>query len=307
MRDYNKIIDSLAVQCIKARHIRVLQALTIDSFYDVENIVILPNKGTISYTQAGAQQQVAPGEMLFIPGGQPITITYGRNNPLQLDQEAFTDDHQRYFQAMAAPDLEGQLENFSYITFEAKLLEAVNFFTSLAIPPFIIKDNAHLSNTLKSILLESSAATIGNARMVQTYTEQLVIEIVRHLIANHLFTDNLITHSHYFKDPRLIKLLHYIRDNLGGNLSNRKLAAVAHVSEDYVGQYFKMLIGINPQDYIEFQRMERAVKLLSTTQKSIRDIGQEVGFKDTAYFCRRFRMRFGIPAGKMRRKASFSI
>jgi AraC family transcriptional regulator of arabinose operon len=48
--------------------------------------------------------------------------------------------------------------------------------------------------------------------------------------------------------------------------------------------------------------MERAVSLLRTTKKSIRDIGREVGYKDTAYFCRRFKMMFGIPAGKMRRR-----
>ena len=33
-------------------------------------------------------------------------------------------------------------------------------------------------------------------------------------------------------------------------------------------------------------------------------IGAEVGYKDTAYFCRRFKMMFGIPAGKMRRRES---
>jgi AraC-like DNA-binding protein len=65
-----------------------------------------------------------------------------------------------------------------------------------------------------------------------------------------------------------------------------------------------MLTGINPQDYIEYQRMEMAVNLLRTTKKSIREIGQTIGYKDTAYFCRRFKMMFGIPAGKMRRRES---
>ena len=37
----------------------------------------------------------------------------------------------------------------------------------------------------------------------------------------------------------------------GKYLSNKVLANVANVSEDYVGQYFKMLTGINPQDYID--------------------------------------------------------
>jgi len=48
--------------------------------------------------------------------------------------------------------------------------------------------------------------------------------------------------------------------------------------------------------------MEIAVNLLRTTKKSIRDIGNEIGYKDTAYFCRRFKMMFGIPAGKMRKR-----
>jgi AraC-like DNA-binding protein len=63
-----------------------------------------------------------------------------------------------------------------------------------------------------------------------------------------------------------------------------------------------MLTGINPQDYIEYQRMEHAVTLLRSSKMSIKDIGNKIGYKDTAYFCRRFKMMFGIPAGKMRRR-----
>ena len=140
--------------------------------------------------------------------------------------------------------------------------------------------------------------------MIKLKTEHLVIEIIRYIISKNLFVEQLATNSTYFKDPRLIDIFNYIKENLTGDLSNKVLANVANVSEDYVGQYFKMLTGINPQDYIEYQRMEEAVNLLRTSKKSIRDIGQEVGYKDTAYFCRRFKMMFGIPAGKMRRRES---
>ena len=137
-----------------------------------------------------------------------------------------------------------------------------------------------------------------------TLTDEEITQIIRYVIKNQLFVEQLATNSTYFKDPRLIDIFAYIKENLDGDLSNKKLASVANVSEDYVGQYFKMLTGINPQDYIEYQRMERAVSLLRTTKKSIREIGTDVGYKDTAYFCRRFKMMFGIPAGKMRRRES---
>jgi AraC-like DNA-binding protein len=142
----------------------------------------------------------------------------------------------------------------------------------------------------------------GKGRVVKLETDHLVVELIRHILDKSLFVEQLATNSTYFKDPRLIDIFAYIKENLNEDLSNKALANVANVSEDYVGQYFKMLTGINPQDYIEYQRMEMAVTMLRTTKKSIRDIGKDVGYNDTAYFCRRFKMMFGIPAGKMRRR-----
>lgn len=107
--------------------------------------------------------------------------------------------------------------------------------------------------------------------MIKADTERLTIEIVRHLMANDLFVEQLATTSKHLQDLRLISLLRYIKDNLSGNLSNRTLATVSHVSEDYVGQYFKLLAGVNAQDYIAYQRMEQAVKLLRKTRKSIQN------------------------------------
>lgn len=67
----------------------------------------------------------------------------------------------------------------------------------------------------------------------------------------------------------MIKIFEFIKGNLDADLSNKQLVKVVGVSEDYVGQYFKMLTVINPQDYVEDQRMGKAVVLLRTTKKSI--------------------------------------
>lgn len=170
------------------------------------------------------------------------------------------------------------------------------------IPAFVIKGNHNLISLVKLIVTEIYSNTPGKARVVNLETDHLVVELIRHILNKGLFVEQLATNSTYFKDPRLIDIFSFIKDNLQEDLSNKVLANVANVSEDYVGQYFKMLTGINPQDYIEYQRMEMAVNMLRTTKKSIREIGKEVGYKDTAYFCRRFKMMFGIPAGKMRRR-----
>jgi AraC-like DNA-binding protein len=303
MEDYNKIIESLGVRFIKSKDIQILQPLTVENFYDVGNTIVLLHKGEISFGED--KQKVNEGDLLFIPGGRLTSITYGRNNPVKLTNEDLLNNRDKFFSANADPALIGTFQdNFSYVTFEAKVFDSVNFFASLDIPAFLIQNNDKLSEVLVETVREDLSETPGKARIIKLNTERIVIEIIRYILNKQLFVEQLATNSTYFKDPRLIDIFAFIKKNLGGDLSNKVLANVANVSEDYVGQYFKMLTGINPQDYIEYQRMEMAVNLLRTSKKSIREIGREVGYKDTAYFCRRFKMMFGIPAGKMRRRES---
>ncbi len=306
MEDYNKIIESLGVKFGKARHINILQPIKIRNFYDVENTLLVLYNGDVQIE--GIDEKVKPGDILFIPGGKPCTITYGSGEPKPISYEEFMTQRDVYFEPMTDPEEIGIVKNsFGLVAFEAKVFDSVNFFSSLDIPPFFIPQNTKLAQLIKEILVEDFTDQAGRGRVISIKTEEAVIELVRHILRNQLFVEQLATNSTYFKDPRLIDIFTYIKNNLAGDLSNKQLANVANVSEDYVGQYFKILTGINPQDYIEYQRMEEAVNLLRTTKKSIRAIGGEVGYKDTAYFCRRFKMMFGIPAGKMRRRDSLMI
>ncbi|MDJ1484019.1 AraC family transcriptional regulator [Cytophagaceae bacterium YF14B1] len=300
MEDYNKIIESLGIKFLKAKNIKLLQPIHVRNYYDVENTIILLHQGTLSYGPDNIK--VSEGDILFIPGGKLLSITYGAN-PTTITNEEFVSNKEKYFAANRDIARIGALsDSFSQVSFEAKVFDSVNFFASLDIPPFIISGVPELLRTIQELVAEQLQDLPGKERVTQIKTDEIVVEIVRYILKNRMFVEKLATNSTYFKDPRLIDIFNHIKINLGGDLSNKVLANVANVSEDYVGQYFKMLTGINPQDYIEYQRMEQAVKLLRTTKKSIREIGHEVGYKDTAYFCRRFKMMFGIPAGKMRRR-----
>lgn len=305
MEDYNKIIESLGVRYIKAKNINVKQPVTISNFYDVENTAIFIKSGKMSFQDSSGVVDVEEGEVVFIPGGKKTKLTYGSNAKATLTAEEFVSKKELYLQSHSqgmAPD-SSVSDSMIVVTFEAKVFNSVNFFASLDIEPFIIKSD-DINFTIKQLYLESNSDEPGSSRIVKLKTEELVVEIIRYIIKFRLFVEQLATNSTYFKDPRLIDIFNFIKENINGDLSNKVLAEVANVSEDYVGQYFKMLTGINPQDYIEYQRMEEAVNLLRTSKNSIRDIGKQVGYKDTAYFCRRFKMMFGIPAGKMRRRES---
>ncbi|MDN3689726.1 helix-turn-helix domain-containing protein [Cyclobacterium jeungdonense] len=304
MEYYNKVIESVGVRYVKGNNFKIERPVTITDYTDSENTAILLHRGSLNFGED--QESVNEGEILFIPAGRSTRVSFGtvtkRN---ETNNENFLENKKKYLQTISFKDIKNLEDDcITSVTFEAKVFDVVNFFNSLGIPAFVIRFNDRIASILEDVVKESEQNTPGKERVIKLYTELLVVELVRHILKNRLFVEELSTNSTYFKDPRLIDMFNYIKKNIGGDLSNKVLAKVANVSEDYVGQYFKMLTGINPQDYIEYQRMEAAVELLRTTKKSIRDIGKEVGYKDTAYFCRRFKMMYGLPAGKMRRRES---
>ncbi len=303
MEDYNKIIDSLNIRLNKCRNIKIVKPFRMENVRDIENTLILVNRGAIRLDLM--DDIVQAGELLFIPAKSSVTLTYGvLAKAVTISYEAFLNNEDGLYELNSDQDLkEIENENYTALTFDAKIFDSVNFFGNLDIGAFKIRDEK-IAFLMNSILLETLKPEDGKERMSKLICDAIAIEIIRYILRKRLFVEQLATNSTYFKDPRLINIFTYIREHIGEDLSNKRLAEVAEVSEDYVGQYFKMLTGINPQDYIEYQRMEYAVNLLRSSKKSIKEIGNTIGYKDTAYFCRRFKMMFGIPAGKMRRRES---
>lgn len=304
MEYYNKVIESVNVRFIRGNNFRLDKPFTVKDYKETDNTLILLHHGSLKFGEE--QELLNEGEVLFLPADKKTKLSLGGSSKkTELTNPQYKENKKKYLQSISFKDIQNMEDDcVSMVSFDSKVFDVVNFFNSLDIPPFIIRFNDRIATIIEDLMKEVEVSNVGKERVLKSQTEILVIELLRHILKNRLFLEELSTNATYFKDPRLIDLFNFIKNNLGGDLSNKVLAQVTNVSEDYVGQYFKMLTGINPQDYIEYQRMETAVELLRTSKKSIRDIGKEVGYKDTAYFCRRFKMMYGVPAGKMRRRES---
>ena len=102
MEDYNKIIESLGVRYIKAKNIRILQPLTIENFYDVENTIILVNKGGMSFNDH--TEQVSESQLLFVPGGKYVALTYGTGNAISMTNDDFISVKDKYLEPYHSDD-----------------------------------------------------------------------------------------------------------------------------------------------------------------------------------------------------------
>lgn len=78
------------------------------------------------------------------------------------------------------------------------------------------------------------------------------------------------------------------------------LAAIAHTSEAHFSRTFKATFGESPHRYLQRRRVERAMFLLRSTDRSITDICLDVGFGSLGTFSRTFRDIVGEPPSAYR-------
>src|SRR5690606_10784627 len=130
-------------------------------YYDVENRIILVHKGEVRYESGDRSEKAVDGDILFVPGGKMISLTYGSGKPDRMSHEELLSKKENYFIVNREKDQVGksQQETFSYVAFEAKVFDSVNFFASLDIPPFVIKSTN--TEPVYSILLRIVEEELG--------------------------------------------------------------------------------------------------------------------------------------------------
>ena len=92
-----------------------------------------------------------------------------------------------------------------------------------------------------------------------------------------------------------------IHAHFSENISLREMSQKFFINSAYLGQIFKKKYGQSFKDYLTDVRIKEAAKMLSTTDKKIIIIAEEVGYKDSDYFVQKFIERMGCTPSKYRR------
>lgn len=99
---------------------------------------------------------------------------------------------------------------------------------------------------------------------------------------------------------RLRKVLAYIAEQLGEELSLGALADCAHLSPHHFSIAFKASTGLPPYRYVIEQRMREAKRMLTESGAPLAEIAQSVGFSSQAQFTTMFRKLVGTTPGRYR-------
>lgn len=93
---------------------------------------------------------------------------------------------------------------------------------------------------------------------------------------------------------KLRRVLAAMNEGLADEFNLAQLARIAELSEYHFSRVFKRATGLSPSQYFIRLRMSRARHLLLETDRSIIDIGLEVGYSSPSHFSQVFRREVGV-------------
>ncbi len=108
-----------------------------------------------------------------------------------------------------------------------------------------------------------------------------------------LHCESSVTHRHHNMSGNTVidTTLNYIKEHLTEDLRLETVAAVAHLSPIHFHNRFKAAMGKTLRDYVEDQRIKKAIDLLLTTDRSVTEIALACGFSSQSYFSSVFKRR----------------
>lgn len=97
---------------------------------------------------------------------------------------------------------------------------------------------------------------------------------------------------------RAVKLVY---ENFCKPITLSVTAQVLFVSPQYLSKVFKNMVGVGFSHFLSELRLNRAVYLLTNTEKPITEICFECGYSNLSHFLRRFKQRFGVKPSDYRK------
>ena len=109
----------------------------------------------------------------------------------------------------------------------------------------------------------------------------------------------LLSHKDIYK---IDEVMDYINFHLGNHLTLQELAKIACVSPAYFSSIFKRYNGVTLFEYITQKRVDYAIQLIKTSNKSLMEIATLCGFNSSTSFNKAFSRITGLAPSYYRKK-----
>jgi AraC-like DNA-binding protein len=125
----------------------------------------------------------------------------------------------------------------------------------------------------------------------KTLVEQLVIMIMRNISAK----------NEKLKNPFAVRMLGYIYSHFCDDINVSDAAEYAGYTPNYFNTLFRHSFGVPFFEYLRAMRLEYAKNLVLSAEQSLTEVALESGFQSLAHFSRKFKKKYGVSPGQMRK------
>ena len=132
---------------------------------------------------------------------------------------------------------------------------------------------------------------------IHSYILSFVAEILKDIPKHKLVTSKEIL--------RIAPSIKFMDNEFISNPSLEEIALKSNLAPNYFHRIFKNNFKITPYYYMLKLRMEYAVKLLTTTNKSVKEVALEAGYDNEFYFYRQFKKLYNYSPGKLKKIRPF--
>ena len=134
----------------------------------------------------------------------------------------------------------------------------------------------------KIISLHSSTDSLFTAANINIAIMNIMLHILDKKRPNHDFTDPNLQNSY------VAYTLDYIHKNYMHKILQEDIAKELQISVRYLSSLFKKYMTITLSNYINIYRINKSIDLMQDTDKSLTEIAQMVGLKDSQHYSKLF-------------------
>jgi transcriptional regulator GlxA family with amidase domain len=147
-----------------------------------------------------------------------------------------------------------------------------------------IKNSAELLELIEQLLNE----IINNEFAYELAVKGAIHNMLAHLFRNHINTikSNSELKRSMLSYERLNPVFQYIENNYASEIKIENLASLTYLSTSHFSRLFKQATGKTATQYINEFRISKAEVLLKTTDLSVSDVAERVGFISSSYFAK---------------------
>ena len=144
-------------------------------------------------------------------------------------------------------------------------------------------------------LINTCENTVSENEVLKT--ADVVANYTKLLITDNRYQHNLKRNSFGWAVEGICR---HIENNYREKLTLKNLAKLYFMNEKYLGRLFKTQTGKSFNEYLNETRLEKAVELLMTTDKTILEIALDCGYQSVNYFNRLCLEQYNMTPTKLR-------